>query len=349
MLLCFYIEGSALAFSALTPGQKAWLGYFAIRMLSLSPEQQKVLGVLKSCRDFESPATVPPPKPPTTTKIAAVPLSIISGERDSALFRLTSEELTKQVTPLHNFAERAKVWENSRKNSILFFPSVKWLRWYLGDAVGFYFAWLLYYCIALIVPSSFGLLTWLLIAVFNFFHEDHEIVQATITPSISLFRICYGLVVIIWAIACTKIWRRQQAQLAEDWLSPALSAPADVSAWVNSPMEKLRPSFRGEPRRSPITADWELHFPAAKRRILYLISGSITLLCVVVALFANVLLLNLEVSNWHCFYFIFVDRIRSLPSINANSHRVTHSIYIGLGSCLGQRVKSLFFKTWGRR
>ncbi len=292
-MLTLRIIGTAMALAALTPGQKTWLGSFAVRMVKLSEEQQKVLAALKSCKEFESISAIPKP-----TKVANEPsstLPVASRERDSAIFCLTSAELTKEMSPLHDLNERATVWSNFRAHSI-FFPSVKWLRWYLGDAIGFYFAWLYYYCVTLVIPSAAGLLTWTLVSIAGLFpaQEDEE-AEKNGPPPISIFRIYYGLVVIVWAIACTKIWRRQQAQLAEDWLSPALTSSADMAGWINSPTEKLRPSFRGEIRRSPITAELELHFPASKRRMLYLTSGAITFVCVLLALFVNVLLMNLEV------------------------------------------------------
>uniref|UniRef100_A0A5K3FUF6 Anoctamin n=2 Tax=Mesocestoides corti TaxID=53468 RepID=A0A5K3FUF6_MESCO len=285
--------GTAVGVATLTPAQKAWLGGLAVRLVKLSTEQKEILSALKSCKDFD---TISSAQVEAHAKTHPSP-PIASLERESALFCMKSEELIKEMTPIHNISERATVWANFRSQSPLF-PSVNWLRWYLGDAIGFYFAWLHYYCLALIVPSSVGLLTWVILAIASIFSskdggiDDPEIPSGP--PPISIFRIYYGLVVIVWAIACTKIWRRQQIQLSEEWLSPVLVNAADMSGWIKSHMNQLRPSFYGIERESPVTGEIELHFPASRRRILYLISASITFFCVLIALFINVLLMNLE-------------------------------------------------------
>ncbi|VDM35753.1 unnamed protein product, partial [Hydatigera taeniaeformis] len=146
------------------------------------------------------------------------------------------------------------------------------------------------YCLSLIFPSSVGLLTWLLVSIFNVLYPD----QSAELPTIPIFRIGYGLMVVTWALACNKIWRRQQSQFAEDWMSPVFANAADMSGWVSTHMEQLRPAFRGTLRVCPIKGEMELHFPASKRRILYFLSASVTLCCVLFALCINVLLLNLE-------------------------------------------------------
>ena len=244
------------------------------------------MSVLKSCKNYKSISPFPKcaiSKPLTCT------LDVFN-ERDSVFFCLKSTEIIKGISSLHNIPQRTLVWSHFRSHA--YFPPVDWLRWYLGNVIGFYFAWLRNYCLSLIIPSTTGLLAWMLITIANAVHHDEHIGVS----SMSVFQIFYGLIVVIWALGCNKIWRRLQSQLSEDWLSPVFANAADISGWVNSHMEQLRPMFRGSPRMSPITGEVEIHFPASKRRILYLLSASGTLLCVFAALFVNVLLLNLEVG-----------------------------------------------------
>eukprot|EP00108_Taenia_solium_P011323 TsM_001012800 transcript=TsM_001012800 gene=TsM_001012800 len=276
---------TALGVASLTPGQRVWLGGLAARMVEFSHDQKDVLNVLKSCENY---STIPP-VPKCTVKKPLSLSAVTLKERDSALFCMKSMEIVKNMTPLHDIPKRDAVWSSFRGQSTLF-PGVSCLRWYLGDAIGFYFAWLRSYCFSLVFPSSVGLLTWLLVSTVNAIYSDQPIEL----PTMSVFRVCYGLVVVIWALACNKIWRRQQSQLAEDWMSPVFANAADMSGWVSSHMEQLRPAFRGTLRENPIKGEMELHFSASERRVLYLLSASVTFCCVLVALFTNVLLLNLE-------------------------------------------------------
>lgn len=292
LCLTFFFATTALGVASLTPGQKVWLGGLAVRMVEFSHDQKDVLNALTSC---ESYSTIPP-VPKCTVKKPLSLSSVTLKEHDSALFCMKSKEIVKNMTPLHHIPERDAVWSSFRGQSA-FFPGVSWLRWYLGDGIGFYFAWLRSYCFSLVFPSSVGLLTWLVVSTVDAIYSD----QTTELLTMSIFRVCYGLVMVIWALTCNKIWRRQQSQLAEDWMSPVFANAADMSGWVSSHMEQLRPAFRGTLRESPIKGEMELHFSASERRILYLLSASVTFCCVLVALFINVLLLNLEVCLVFCY------------------------------------------------
>lgn len=257
-------------------------------MIEFNQEQKDILTTLKSCKNFSSVYPIPPLSASGSVYLSAVS----SNEHSSAIFSMNSAEIVKEMTPLHNVSERTVVWANFRSH-VRWFPTVKWLRWYLGDAIGFYFAWLRSYCLALLIPAALGLVTWICVAVANAVSSE----QSADELSVSDFMVAYGLMVVLWGLVCNKIWRRQQSQLAEDWMSPVFSNAADMSGWVNHHMDQVRPSFQGTLRKSPITGQMELYFPNKKRRALYLTSVGITGICVLLALFVNVLLLNLEVSN----------------------------------------------------
>ncbi|VDM22627.1 unnamed protein product, partial [Hydatigera taeniaeformis] len=153
-------NSAALDVASLTPGQKVWLAGLAARMVKFNNDQKGVLNALSSCKNYDT--VIPIPK---CTVEKPLPLSAVTlKECDSALFCMKSKEIVKNMTPLHNIPERNAVWSSFRSQSA-FFPGVGRLRWYLGDAIGFYFAWLRSYCLSLIFPSSVGLLTWLLVSV----------------------------------------------------------------------------------------------------------------------------------------------------------------------------------------
>ncbi|VDL17835.1 unnamed protein product [Hymenolepis diminuta] len=278
-------EATSLAVDSLTPGQKAWLGSLAVRMVEFSEEQKAILTTLKSCQNYSSVSPIPLPTIPNPISLSAFG----SNKYSSALFSMNSTEVANEMTVLHNIPERRFVWANFRSH-VQWFPTVKWLRWYLGDSIGFYFAWLQSYCIALAIPAILGLLTWICVAIANAVSSEEPKEE----HSLSAFMVVYGLTIVVWGLVCNKIFRRKQSQLSEDWMSPAFANAADMSGWVNSHMDQLRPAFKGKLRKSPITGEMELYFPYAEQRILFLTSMGITGLCVLLALFINVLLLNLE-------------------------------------------------------
>lgn len=278
-------EATNLAVDSLTPGQKAWLGDLAVRMVAFSEAQKEILTTLKSCHSYLTVAPIPLPSAPTSTSLS----TFGSNEHSSAFFSIKSAKIVKEMTVLHNIPERRFVLSKFH-NHLCWFPTVKWLRWYLGDTIGFYFAWLQSYCIALAIPAVLGLLTWIFVAIGNAVSSE----ESKEEHSLSAFMVAYGLMVVIWGLVCNKIFRRQQSQLSEDWMSPAFANAADMSGWVNSQMDQLRPAFKGKLRKSPITGEMEFYFPFAEQRALLLASMGITGVCVFLALFVNVLLLNLE-------------------------------------------------------
>nr|CDS29090.1 protein of unknown function DUF590 [Hymenolepis microstoma] len=278
-------EATNLAVDSLTPGQKAWLGDLAVRMVAFSEAQKEILTTLKSCQSYLTVSPIPLPSTLTPTSLS----TFGSNEHSSAFFSVKSAKIVKEMTVLHNIPERRFVLSKFHDH-LCWFPSVKWLRWYLGDTIGFYFAWLQSYCIALAIPAILGLLTWLFVVIDNAVNSE----ESKEEHSLSAFMVAYGLMVVIWGLVCNKIFRRQQSQLSEDWMSPAFANAADMSGWVNSQMDQLRPAFKGKLRKSPITGEMELYFPFAEQRVLLLTSMGITGICVFLALFVNVLLLNLE-------------------------------------------------------
>ncbi|BHF65766.1 hypothetical protein SprV_0200877900 [Sparganum proliferum] len=285
---------SSLDPDILSPGQRSWLGSLAVRMLHLSEDQLSELRTIKSCKTYESTDQVAHEYQNKEAAPGTPPKSTTTGE-DAALYCLRSEGLTKELTPLHDISARAEVWRHFCAWHSPF-PAVEWLRWYFGDGLGYYFAWLRYYCLALLVLTGIGLVAWMSSTIEHLFStatdEDPLAPSGGASSYLSTSSILYGLTTVVWAISFTKICRRQQSQLAEIWISPALTGAADLP-WIHNSYDS-RPQFRGTPRISPITGQWELHFPASERRILYLISGSVTLVCVLVAIFINVLLMNLE-------------------------------------------------------
>ncbi|VEL06735.1 unnamed protein product [Protopolystoma xenopodis] len=108
-------------------------------------------------------------------------------------------------------------------------------------------------------------------------------------------RLLFSVAIMIWALGCTKVWRRQRAVWASRWVAGSLLD--DPLPWLLATQAfEERPEFRGELRLSPITGLPERHYPAHRRRWLYALTGSLTLACLLMAIVVNLCLLNVEAS-----------------------------------------------------
>ncbi|CAL8098440.1 unnamed protein product [Calicophoron daubneyi] len=282
--------------SELSLGQLAWLADLSIRTCHLQVEDFRRLLDLVHL-DFDEKN---------------------SEKRDSEinLFTLQRLGLVSELVLRHNADKRRQVWlKNFRE--FRFFPDCGSLRQYFGDSVGFYFTWMKTYVIFLLGPTVFSLVCFLISALMYLVsgsENDSRPSDLDISSSGQIsVRFIYTVFVICWALVCTKLWSRQHASLVEEWSQNSLiRKTANDLAWLFTALDQ-RPEYHGEWRRSRVTGEMELHFPARKRRWRYLLSGSVIVICLLLAGFVNILLLNLEGfihqerSPW--MYYNFVSQL----------------------------------------
>eukprot|EP00505_MAST-04D_sp_SCG-Rhode-Island_P002053 Stramenopile-MAST_4_protein_2053 len=111
---------------------------------------------------------------------------------------------------------------------------------YFGENVAFYFAWLQFYTKWLIIPALAGLGLFIL-----------QIRAGTIDHPLLPF---YSMFLAVWASFFLLYWRRRSNELAYRW-----------GVLHHEEAEVSRPEFYGEARRSEVTGEWELHYPAWRR------------------------------------------------------------------------------------
>ncbi|VDP06056.1 unnamed protein product [Schistosoma margrebowiei] len=206
----------------------------------------------------------------------------------SALFILEYLGLISNLTRSHDKMERRSIWTD-HFSTLNVFPNSEKLRQYFGDSIGFYFVWMKSYCVYLTCPLIAGLFC----QVFNLLNGQHfEDKQVSLG-----IHLVYTIFMILWAVICTKMWQREYISCVDRWSGNALiELAANDLAWLFNFIDQ-RPTFHGTWRQSRVTGLMELHYPAAKRRLRYVASGFITLVCLLWAIFVNIALLNMEVSH----------------------------------------------------
>jgi hypothetical protein len=91
---------------------------------------------------------------------------------------------------------------------------------------------------------------------------------------------------IIWATGFLILWRRRQAELAYQWNTLDMQQLDDV-----------RPTYKGQLRRSPITNQLEPYHPTWKR-LVFRLFVTIPLLCINIGLVCCLLLLIIRFQSW---------------------------------------------------
>ena len=143
-------------------------------------------------------------------------------------------------------------------------------RSYLNDDVALYFAWTYHYTKFVSIPAVISLIIFLL---------------AKILPKkAEMLYMFYALGVTVWVQFFIIYWNRTESALKVEWNN-------DSKEYEK---EDKRKEFVGEIKRSIITGKYELHYSHKKKFMNYLVSCSVTFVFICIALFINVISLNLR-------------------------------------------------------
>lgn len=148
---------------------------------------------------------------------------------------------------------------------------------YLGERVGFYFAFLAHFSFWLILPSIVG------IAVFI-----HQVISAT--PN-TLYLPIYGVLVALWSTFFMEFWKRHQAMLEQKWGMSSFKSQEQLRAEYTSRVKRQERSYiDGKP-----TYLLSLGVSRIKRAV----SGGITLtlLGVVIVVVASIFLIRVLLTK----------------------------------------------------
>jgi hypothetical protein len=159
--------------------------------------------------------------------------SIISSKAPGCcnidIYRLLKSKCILAYFPLHD-ADKVKKLE---KKWVHFFQApwkqeVGLAKDYFGEKIGLYFVWLGYYTTLLIIPSIFGVITWVLIL------SDSDNPNASVVPYFAAF-------MAIWSSLFLEFWKRKEKYTAMEW---------GMTGFEQN--EQVRPQFKGQISRSPV-------------------------------------------------------------------------------------------------
>ncbi|XP_063683747.1 anoctamin-7-like isoform X8 [Bolinopsis microptera] len=177
----------------------------------------------------------------------------ILHDRPSTLHRRKAfkeeDEDSKVVDP------RAELW-SSWKLWYKFQPLWK-IRNYFGEKIAFYFAWIELYILTLIVPTIFGIVSF----IYGISYSgkgvslDEENVTTALYNAFTIFNNpltpWFSLALCIWGTLFVEQWKRRSNSLKYEW---------DVSNFEQ--LEPDRPQFYGsKTRKNPITEEEEWYYP----------------------------------------------------------------------------------------
>ncbi|CEG40388.1 Protein required for meiotic chromosome segregation [Plasmopara halstedii] len=150
------------------------------------------------------------------------------------------------------------------------------IRYYFGEKIALYFAWLEFYTKMLVFPAVAGLITFVYI-------EARQ--AATGTNQQGYILIAFAVFVVLWSSLFSELWKRKNGLLDSLWGLSGLHQSF-----------RYRPQFRGTKSYHPVTDSEEVTFESKlKRRRAFLVSVVVVTLMVgivIVALFGLFLLKN---------------------------------------------------------
>jgi len=200
-----------------------------------------------------------------------------TNKRSSSLRHvLEAGKYINVVTPVHWGPARDAIIQKTLQSKSILPAPMEDIRNYYGEDVAFYFAWMGQLTQWLIVLGTMGLLTQL----FRYVRND-TIDEDEYTPF-------YGLFTFVWGVLFLRFWRRHEHRLAYRWGTYSLTLYDKQKALT------MRPEFTGTLRISPITGEYEMHYPAHKRRMQYIVSAVITCVMLSIAFCMMILSLNMQ-------------------------------------------------------
>jgi len=141
------------------------------------------------------------------------------------------------------FHEKEKLLKLKAKMNSVFTlknPPLREIRDYFGEQVALYFAFLSFYTWALLIPSGFGVVTFIVTISTNL----------TANAMLPIF----GIIICLWATMFLEYWKRYQSILRGQW---------GMAEFLRK--EQPRPNFKGDWKPSAIDGRQEEYYPLKKK------------------------------------------------------------------------------------
>ncbi|KAF9918176.1 Anoctamin-7 [Lobosporangium transversale] len=222
------------------------------------------------------------------------------GDRYALKSTLDKKAITDMYT-LHDGSYKSKAKPLPNRRTLLYNSWVRSrgpqpleeIRFYFGEKIALYFAWLEHYTRWLISAAIVGLV-FLIYGLINYFYikksSDAGDVGATLVDVFdNALALPYALFMSIWSALFVEYWKRKSNILAYQWNTSDFER-----------RERARPEFKPTGTRvSPVTGKMELYYPRYKQLISILISILIVLvsIAIVIVSVGSLILFNIWFRN----------------------------------------------------
>ncbi|OWZ22412.1 Anoctamin protein [Phytophthora megakarya] len=153
--------------------------------------------------------------------------------------------LKSHMFALHDEAALKELRATWALNVKMLFQPIHKIRYYFGEKIALYFAWLEFYTKMLIFPAIAGIIT--------IIYEDHH--DGGNDNDRGYFLVAFAIFVVIWSSMFSEFWKRKCGLLGSIWGCHGLNA-----------VFRYRPQFRGTKSYNPVTDKKEMTYESRTKR-----------------------------------------------------------------------------------
>lgn len=154
--------------------------------------------------------------------------------------------LKSPMFALHDQDALNELSANWALNVKMLYQPLHKIRYYFGEKIALYFAWLEFYTKMLIFPSIAGIIT--------IIYEEQQDDEAN-DNNRGYFLVAFAIFVVIWSSMFSEFWKRKNGLLGAIWGCHGFNQ-----------VFRYRPQFRGTISYHPVTNDEELTYESRARR-----------------------------------------------------------------------------------
>ncbi|KAL3672161.1 hypothetical protein V7S43_002824 [Phytophthora oleae] len=154
--------------------------------------------------------------------------------------------LKSPMFALHDQAAIEELRATWALNVKLLYQPLHKIRYYFGEKIALYFAWLEFYTKMLIFPSTAGIITII-------YEEDRD--EEGNDNNRGYFLVAFAIFVVIWSSMFSEFWKRKNGLLGSIWGCHGFNE-----------VFRYRPQFRGTKSWHPVTDAEELTYESRARR-----------------------------------------------------------------------------------
>ncbi|KAH7477222.1 Anoctamin-10 [Phytophthora ramorum] len=154
--------------------------------------------------------------------------------------------LKNQMFALHDEVALAELRTTWALNVKMLYQPLHKIRFYFGEKIALYFAWLEFYTKMLIFPSIAGIIT----IIYDEGRDEHGNENNR-----GYFLVAFAIFVVIWSSMFSELWRRKNGLLGSLWGCQSFNE-----------VFRYRPQFRGTKSFHPVTDAEELTYESRSKR-----------------------------------------------------------------------------------